>query len=207
MAMLERVGGDAHRPQSLSELCGSLWDGKVTAAFDGGQMTRLHCGLDHLVPVAQWLSRDLGFAFATFIVEQSAGVSWTLVYVFYHDAEPSWAYVEVKPDTGVTTVPSISGRVHAGRLARARGGGLVRPGLRGSPAPRRVRLARGVAGRRQSDARVRCQAAIDAARAGSAMGSRRTIVRRRAPSPCRSVRCSRISPRPRTSCSRPSART
>ena len=174
MAMLERVGANVHRMQGLSELCGSLWDGKVTAAFDGGQMTRLHCGLDHLVPVAQWLSRDLGFAFATLIVEQSAGVSWTLVYVFYHDAEPSWAYVEVKPDTGVTTVPSISGLVHgpSADWHEREVGGFVRTDVRRSPAPRRVHPARGLARGCEPDAtRFRCAAAIRAPRARSAMGA------------------------------------
>ncbi|HEY7243238.1 MAG TPA: NADH-quinone oxidoreductase subunit C [Xanthobacteraceae bacterium] len=112
MAALEHIGGDAHRTQTLSELCSGLWDGKVTATFDGRQTTRLHCGPDHLVPVAQWLSRDLDFAFATLIVEESTVAGWSLVYVFYDDSGPSWTFVEVELEAGVTTVPSISGLVH-----------------------------------------------------------------------------------------------
>jgi formate hydrogenlyase subunit 5 len=112
MATIEHIGGDVHRAQDLSELCTGLWDGKVITTFDGRQTTRLQCGPDHLVPIAQWLSRDLDFAFAMLIVEETAGAGWLLVYVFYNDSVPSWAFVDVRLEAGVTTVPSISGLVH-----------------------------------------------------------------------------------------------
>jgi formate hydrogenlyase subunit 5 len=112
MAMPERAGGGLYRTQSLSELCSSLWDGKVTSTFDGTQTTRLHCEPDQLVPVCQLLSRDLGFAFATLVVEETVDAGWLLRHVFYNDSEPSWVYVEVELEAGATTVPSISGLVH-----------------------------------------------------------------------------------------------
>src|SRR5260370_24493487 len=109
--MRARLGRDvAPVTQSLPELASTLWQGKVTATLDdGAPICRFQCGLDHLVPVCQWLSRDLDFAFATLIVEESPVAGRSLVYVFYKDSEPSWAYVELQLDAGGVAVPSISG--------------------------------------------------------------------------------------------------
>jgi formate hydrogenlyase subunit 5 len=113
MAVLECVGRDVPGSQSLPELASSLWHGKVTATLDdGAPICRFQCGLDHLVPVCQWLSRDLGFAFATLIVEESPDLGRSLVYIFYKDSDPFWAHVELQLHARVIAVPSISGLVH-----------------------------------------------------------------------------------------------
>jgi Ni,Fe-hydrogenase III large subunit/Ni,Fe-hydrogenase III component G len=112
MAMLDRIE-DSAQPVSLPELCESLWKGRVVATLDSdARICRLKCGHDDLVEVCQWLSQDLGFAFATLIVEEKPAAGWLLVYVFYKDADSPWVYVELQLDARTTRVPSISGLVH-----------------------------------------------------------------------------------------------
>src|SRR6266702_1324703 len=99
MAMLDRTVEDSPRSTNLAELCGSLWKGRVVATLDDdARICRLKCGLDELVQVCQWLSRDLGFAFATLIVEGDPDAGWSLVYVFYKDADSPWVYVLLQLD-------------------------------------------------------------------------------------------------------------
>jgi len=113
MAMLDRTVEDSPRSTNLAELCGSLWKGRVVATLDDdARICRLKCGLDELVQVCQWLSRDLGFAFATLIVEGDPDAGWSLVYVFYKDADSPWVYVLLQLDAHAAAVPSISGLVH-----------------------------------------------------------------------------------------------
>ncbi len=113
MAMLDRFGEDSAGSGNLPELCRSLWKGRVIAALDhAARICRLKCALDDLVEVCQWLSRDLVFAFATLIVEEGPGTGWSLVYVFYKDADSPWVHVELQLDARIAAVPSISGLVH-----------------------------------------------------------------------------------------------
>ena len=101
MAVLEQSVAEASKPKSLAKLCTRLWKGKVSASVDeGGQVCRLSCGVDQLVDVCQWLMGDLGFALATLVVEEKPDVSWSLLYIFYQDATPSWAYVELELEPG-----------------------------------------------------------------------------------------------------------
>jgi formate hydrogenlyase subunit 5 len=93
----------------LPALCQGKWHGRVSAALDGNTgICRLRCAPGDLVNLCQWLGHELGFAFATLIVEENAE-AWTLLYIFYKDARTPWAYVELALASGVTTVPSISG--------------------------------------------------------------------------------------------------
>jgi formate hydrogenlyase subunit 5 len=112
MAVLDQVT-NANVAEPLPKLCRKLWKGKVAATLDDdGRICRLTCRADYLVQVCQWLMRDLGFAFATLVVEELASAGLSLVYVFYRDAPSPWAYLELQLDAGMTQVPSISGLVH-----------------------------------------------------------------------------------------------
>jgi formate hydrogenlyase subunit 5 len=74
----------------------------------------LHCGRESVAEVCAWLFADLGYAFATSIVEEdrAAGV-WSLDHAFYEDAGDGWAIVQLRQPLAEMTVPSISERVHA----------------------------------------------------------------------------------------------
>jgi Ni,Fe-hydrogenase III large subunit/Ni,Fe-hydrogenase III component G len=113
MAVLEQSIAEASKPKSLAKLCTKLWKGKVPAIVDdGGRVCRLRCGVKQLIDVCQWLMDDLGFAFATLVVEEKSDAGWSLLYVFSQDVAPSWAYVQLELEPGAKTVPSISGLVH-----------------------------------------------------------------------------------------------
>jgi formate hydrogenlyase subunit 5 len=113
MAALAQTVAKANGAEPLPKLCKKLWKGKVAASLeDDGRICRLTCRTDHLVKVCQWLMSDLGFAFATLVIDEVAAAGLSLVYVFYKDADSPWVYVELQLDDGATTVPSISGLVH-----------------------------------------------------------------------------------------------
>jgi Ni,Fe-hydrogenase III component G len=106
MAVLEEHVATAKE----ADLCKKLWKGKVAATLDlDGRICRLQCPEDHLVQVCQWLMRDLGFAFATLVVDEQLTEGWLLTYVFYKAADRLWVYVELQLDADTKTVPSISG--------------------------------------------------------------------------------------------------
>jgi formate hydrogenlyase subunit 5 len=113
MTVLEQDVMSTKGASSVLKLCKELWKGKVTATLDGdSRICRLQCKRDHLIQICQWLMRDLGFAFATLIVEELPATGWLLTYVFYKDADAPWIYVELHLDAGIKTVPSLSGLVH-----------------------------------------------------------------------------------------------
>lgn len=95
---------------SLAELCQRRWNGKIIAARDTFRnQYRLECRAPDLRGVCEWLMRDLGFAFATLIVEQGPDRGWLLTYVFYKNAGSPWVYVELFPDATTSSVPSMVG--------------------------------------------------------------------------------------------------
>jgi Ni,Fe-hydrogenase III component G len=113
MVVLEQTVAEASKPKSLAKLCHELWKGKVVATVTDKEVCRLRCGIDQLVELSQWLTDDLGFAFATLIVEEEQNAGWSLLYIFYKDDESaSWAYVELELVPGAKSVPSISGLAH-----------------------------------------------------------------------------------------------
>jgi formate hydrogenlyase subunit 5 len=113
MTVLEQSVAEASKPEPLAKLCKSLWKGKVKATVDDdGQTCRLTCSVDQLVEVCQWLMDDLAFAFATLVVEEKPGGGWSLLYVFYKDAGPSWVRLKLELESGTKTVPSISTLAH-----------------------------------------------------------------------------------------------
>jgi formate hydrogenlyase subunit 5 len=110
MAMPNPVAEDFGRAIDLPELCRTMWKGRVAAKLDQeARACHLACRPDELTQVCQWLSRDLEFAFATLVAEEGPDAAFTLVYVFYKDAEVPWVHVALRLDAGTTTVPSIVG--------------------------------------------------------------------------------------------------
>jgi Ni,Fe-hydrogenase III large subunit/Ni,Fe-hydrogenase III component G len=93
-------------------LCQDKWQGHVPAALDSdARVCRLHCERDNLIGVCQWVSDELGFSFATQIVDEQAD-GWLLRYVFYKNSSVPWAHVELHLPTRVIHVPSLSGLAH-----------------------------------------------------------------------------------------------
>jgi Ni,Fe-hydrogenase III large subunit/Ni,Fe-hydrogenase III component G len=85
----------------------------VSARLDREARTlSLLCRREELGQVCEWLSRDLGFAFGTLIVEETPAGVWSLIYVFYREADPPWVHVALQLDAGETAVPSIVGLVN-----------------------------------------------------------------------------------------------
>jgi formate hydrogenlyase subunit 5 len=113
MAMFDRIDENLGSSAKFAALCRSQWHGKVIVTFDEAtHLCRLECGLDRLLEVCQWLTRDCDFTFGTLIVEQRRPEGWSLNYVFYKDGASPWVYVELILDESVTTVPSVVGLVH-----------------------------------------------------------------------------------------------
>ncbi len=109
MAMLEPTVKSRSRAEGAPDLSSRVWKGRVAATFDrDAQSCRLQCSCDDLVDMCQWLSQDLGFVFATLIVEEGPS-GRSLLYIFYRDAETPWIYVDVALDASATGAPSISG--------------------------------------------------------------------------------------------------
>ena len=111
MAMLDPTVKSRSRAESMPEPSKRVWKGRVAATFDHDtQSCRLQCSCDDLVDMCQWLSQDLGFVFATLIVEEGPS-GRSLSYIFYRDVDAPWVYVDVALDASATTAPSISGLV------------------------------------------------------------------------------------------------
>ena len=108
--MLERRVEQASFPERLAELWRRKWRDRVGAAFErDGQICRLQCPVKELPELCQWLTRDLGFVFATLIVQEEKAGDWLLLYVFYKETNAPWIYVEVRLSGAPQVVPSLSG--------------------------------------------------------------------------------------------------
>jgi formate hydrogenlyase subunit 5 len=113
MAMLDRTDNDAAGSTSFPELCRSRWQGQVVATLDeAGRACRVECGPARLRDLCQWLTRDLDFAFATLVIEQTPPAGWSLLYAFYKDAKSPWVHVELELDANVSVVPSVVDLLH-----------------------------------------------------------------------------------------------
>ncbi len=109
MAMLDSTTKSRSRVDGAPELSNRAWKGRVAATFDHDtQSCRIQCGCVDLVDMCQWLGEELGFVFATLIVEERLA-GWSLSYIFYKDADTPWVYVDVELDLNATAAPSISG--------------------------------------------------------------------------------------------------
>ena len=110
MVMLERRVEQASFPERLVDLWRRKWRDRVGAAFErDGQICRLQCPVKELAELCQWFTRDLGFVFATLIVQEEKAGDWLLLYVFYKETNAPWIYVEVRLSGASQVVPSLSG--------------------------------------------------------------------------------------------------
>ena len=101
---------DRPSPQDFSVLCQRKWQGRISLSSDA-DVCHISCAAGDLVEVCEWLWRELGFAFATLIVEERND-SQSLRYVFYKNAEMPWVHVELDPIAGAMTVSSLSTLPH-----------------------------------------------------------------------------------------------
>ena len=97
---------------SLVDICRGRWAEHVAASLDErARVCRIGCRPEQLAEICAWLTRDLGFAFATLIAEERP--VWSLTYVFYQAVGSPWVHVVLHPDGCCLTMPSISGVVAA----------------------------------------------------------------------------------------------
>jgi formate hydrogenlyase subunit 5 len=113
MGVVERIAEHRSEPANLADLCNGRWRGRIEAAPGGAaRVCRFECPPEELREICRWLDEDLGYAFATLIVEEPPRGGWSLFYVFYRDADPTWAYVELRLDARTTSLPSIVDLAH-----------------------------------------------------------------------------------------------
>ncbi len=109
MAILDQ--GRAAPVATLAEICGTRWAGQVTASLDrAGRVCHIACPPETLREICEWLMGELGFAFATLVVDEQP--AWSLTYIFYRNGDAPWVYLELAVKAGTIVVPSISGLVH-----------------------------------------------------------------------------------------------
>jgi formate hydrogenlyase subunit 5 len=79
----------------------------------GGPHSQVDCARDALRDLCRWLFRDLGYLYATLVVEETAAPSWCLTYLFYGPESGERVAVRIEQDIDDRTVPTISDIVHA----------------------------------------------------------------------------------------------
>lgn len=108
--MLHLVEGHGEGTRGFLELFRRRWKEELAASCnDAGRLCRVECGPYRLIEICEWLTRDLGFAFATLIVEEAPRQGWSLIYAFYGNEKSPLVQVEVRPDVGASSVPSVVG--------------------------------------------------------------------------------------------------
>lgn len=113
MELLERDAAPPAGAASFVDLCRGRWAAPVSTALDDRTgVCRIECRPEQLPEICAWLTRDLGFAFATLVAEERP--AWLLTYVFYKDGSAPWVHVALHPDGGHSlAISSISGVVAA----------------------------------------------------------------------------------------------
>ncbi len=97
---------------SFVDIFGKRWTDRVSVSQDEQVgVCRLGCRPEQLLEICIWLTRDLGFAFATLVAEERP--VWSLTYVFYKDSGWPWVYLALHPEGPALTIPSISSAVAA----------------------------------------------------------------------------------------------
>ncbi len=98
-------------PEVASELVGLVerverrWGGRATTTRDGASSVyRIVCGCADLRELCGWLTAEMGYAFATLVVEDEP-TGFRLTYVFYPETVQPWVVVEIRSEE--TTAPSL----------------------------------------------------------------------------------------------------
>jgi formate hydrogenlyase subunit 5 len=110
--MIEDVATRDGGAETLLALCNSRWEGRVEASCDGpAGICRIRCRPEQLREICDWLTAELGFAFATLVVDDTtddAGrPAWSLLYIFFKDAAAPWVQVELGTGDRNPVIPSI----------------------------------------------------------------------------------------------------
>lgn len=90
------------------------WPGLVETWVDRRRpLAELRCRRAAILPeAARWLSADLGYRFAGFVVEEQLA-EWEIRYLFYEQRGTGWVHLLRRQPLDARTVPSISSQVHA----------------------------------------------------------------------------------------------
>jgi formate hydrogenlyase subunit 5 len=98
------------RPTNIADLCNERWKGRAVATLDQAVgICRIECRPPDLPALARWLTEEVGYAFATLIVEETSKAAWCLTYVFYQEAGAPWVCLELQVDERAGSVPSLVG--------------------------------------------------------------------------------------------------
>jgi formate hydrogenlyase subunit 5 len=97
------------RGTDLADVARRRWQGRVTASFDHSTtgLCRLETPAEDLRDVCQLLSEEMGYAFASLVVEEATGPAWLLTYIFYGAASP-WIEVVVRSEGDEASLSSLS---------------------------------------------------------------------------------------------------
>jgi formate hydrogenlyase subunit 5 len=106
--MLDPIAESSAGSCSIAQLCRRRWKGRVGATDHDSRVCHLACRREELIEVCEWLTRDLGFAFATLVADEEADEICSLTYIFYKDAASPWVHIELRRDALAASIPSIS---------------------------------------------------------------------------------------------------
>jgi len=107
---VRNIAPDFVRPANIADLCNVQWKGRAMATLDQRvSICRIECRPQDLPALARWLTEEVGYAFATLVVEETTKAAWCLTYVFYKEAGAPWAFLELQVDERGGSVPSIVG--------------------------------------------------------------------------------------------------
>ena len=90
-----------------------LREGVRTRPAEHGTGSEVLCPREKLRELCRWLTRELGFVFATLVVEETAAPAWQLAYHFYAPERREWVEVRIEQGIDDRTAPSVSDIVHA----------------------------------------------------------------------------------------------
>lgn len=91
----------------------ALRDGLRAEPAGDAMTSEVVCAREKLRDLCRWLFQDLGCLFATLVVEETAGTSWSVAYLFYGPRLREWVHVRIEQGIDDAVIPSISDVVHA----------------------------------------------------------------------------------------------
>jgi formate hydrogenlyase subunit 5 len=97
----------------VAEAAPSRWPGRMDVRIRADRMTaEMACAATDLPDVCRWLVSEMGYSFATLIVQEGMS-DWLLRYVFYGDLGSGCVQVAVRTPKSEERIPSIASQVHA----------------------------------------------------------------------------------------------
>ena len=97
----------------LPQAVAGLWGGSIEGRVDEDKLTvYFECPLHHLQELCAYLFSNLGYSFATLVVEEGSS-EWLLRYIFYGDLGGGQVHVIGRSPFSETRIPSISPQIHA----------------------------------------------------------------------------------------------